>query len=204
MDLELLNQTYKTKTSEEIINWVLQQQLPTISSTSFGPNSAVLLHLISGTGVPVIWVDSGYNLRDTYVVAEKIMEQLDLNMHIEVPTITAERMNAVYGAPPTLAEAERHQQFTNIVKLDPFRKAIAKFNPKIWISGLRKTDNEHRSNLDIFSIDKNGILKVAPFFYWDDQQVSDYMQQHNLPSCRHYFDPTKLDSGRECGLHTNL
>ena len=28
------------------------------------------------------------------------------------------------------------------------------------------------------------------------------MEQHQLPTCRHYFDPTKVHDGRECGLHT--
>ena len=41
--------------------------------------------------VPVVWVDTGYNTRDTYVVAEKIMQSMDLNMHIFSPLNTSAR-----------------------------------------------------------------------------------------------------------------
>jgi len=75
--------------------------------------------------------------------------------------------------------------------------------PKVWISGIRQSDTDFRRGLDILSYDNRGILKVAPIFYWSDEQLETYMQEHEVPSCRHYFDPTKVESGRECGLHTS-
>ena len=41
-----------------------------------------MLHLVSSADptVPVVWVDTGYNLRDTYLVAERLMRELELNM----------------------------------------------------------------------------------------------------------------------------
>ena len=29
-----------------------------------------------------------------------------------------------------------------------------------------------------------------------------YMAEYKLPNCKHYFDPTKVRSNQECGLHT--
>ena len=72
----------------------------------------------------------------------------------------------------------------------------------IWLTGIRREETEHRKSLDIVSIDNRGILKVAPIFYWSEDDVEAYMEQHQLPTCRHYFDPTKVHDGRECGLHT--
>ena len=37
-----------------------------------------------------------------------------------------------------------------------------------------------------------------------EQHLKDYVERRSLPSCRHYFDPTKVDDNRECGLHTGL
>ena len=34
--------------------------------------------------------------------------------------------------------------------------------------------------------------------------VEDYMERFELPTCKHYFDPTKVQDGRECGLHTSI
>ncbi|WP_269473302.1 phosphoadenosine phosphosulfate reductase domain-containing protein [Kineobactrum salinum] len=79
---------------------------------------------------------------------------------------------------------------------------MAEFRPEVWLTGIRREETEHRKSLDIVSRDDRGIIKVAPLFYWSEQDVERYMEQHQLPSCRHYFDPTKVLDGRECGLHT--
>ncbi len=199
-----LNQKLQSLSPEAIIRWAVETGEPMIASTSFGPNSAAMLHLISQVApdLPIIWVDSGYNMRDTYVVAEEIMERLRLNMKIYTPTVTSERLNVLMGGIPTLDEPEKHAEFTRIVKLDPFEKALASLAPKLWISGIRQGDTDFRRNLDVLSVDGRDIVKVAPIFRWTDEDLATYLTKHDLPSCRHYFDPTKVESGRECGLHT--
>ncbi len=91
----------------------------------------------------------------------------------------------------------------DFIKLEPFQRALDEWQPEIWITGIRKEETEHRQSLDIVSWDARGILKVAPLFYWSDDQVEAYMEAHELISCRHYFDPTKVHDGRECGMHTS-
>lgn len=204
LDLEKINAELRDKSSDDIVRWALSLGEPTIVTTSFGPNSGALLHVLSSVdkSVPVVWADSGYNMRDTYVVAQQLIESLELDARVYAPSITSERLNVLLGGIPTLDEPERHKEFTRIVKLEPFQRAIAELKPSVWISGIRRGDTEFRKSLDIVSYDKNGILKVAPIFYWSDEQIDEYMQEHELPTCRHYFDPTKVESGRECGLHT--
>lgn len=205
LDLEKNNAELRGKEPAEIIRWALDLGEPTIMTTSFGPNSGALLHMLASVdaAVPVVWADSGYNMRDTYVVAEQLIERLNLDARVYVPAVTPERLNVLLGGIPTLDEPEKHTEFTSIVKLEPFQRAIAELNPKVWISGIRRDDTDFRKSLDVLSYDNNGILKVAPIFYWSDEQIDHYMEQHELPSCRHYFDPTKVESGRECGLHTS-
>ena len=141
-------------------------------------------------------------LRDTYVVAERLIRDLDVNIHVFSPQMTSERRNAIMGGIPTVDEEERHREFTRQVKLEPFGRALEAFQPEIWLTGIRQEETEHRRNLDIVSLDDRGIIKVAPLFYWSEDDVEDYMELHQLPTCRHYFDPTKVHDGRECGLHT--
>ncbi len=203
-DLDNLNARFADASAGDILRWVSERPEPTIATTSFGPRSAVILHLISEhlPGLPVVWVDSGYNMRDTYVVAEQLIRRLDLDMRVYVPGVTTERLNVMMGGIPTLDEPDKHAEFTRLVKLEPFERALGELEPSIWISGIRKDDTDFRRGLDHFSIDARGILKVAPVFNWSDEQLDDYLALHKLPSCRHYFDPTKVESGRECGLHT--
>ena len=111
-------------------------------------------------------------------------------------------LNAIMGGIPTVDEVERHQDFTQQVKLEPFNRALAEFNPEIWLTGIRREETELSKSLDIVSLDGRGITKVAPLFYWSEDDVEEYMARHNLPTCKHYFDPTKVHDGRECGLHT--
>lgn len=204
LDLDKLNETLRDASAGDIVSWALGLDQRTIATTSMGRNAAAMLHLVSQVDaqVPTIWVDTGYNLRDTYVVAERLIRSLNVNIHVYVPEMTSERRNALTGGIPTIEEEERHQEFTRQVKLEPFDRALSDFQPKIWLTGIRREETEHRKTLDIVSRDARGIIKVAPMFYWSDEDVEAYMERFDLPTCKHYFDPTKVHDGRECGLHT--
>ena len=204
LDLDSVNARLRDASPQDVVRWALDLQRPTIATTSMGRNAAAMLHLVSeiDSKLPTIWVDTGYNLRDTYIVAERLIRDLQLNIHVYAPQMTSERRNAIMGGIPTVDEEERHREFTRQVKLEPFDRALADFGPEVWLTGIRREETEHRKTLDIVSLDARGIIKVAPLFYWTEEQVEDYMEQQQLPSCRHYFDPTKVQDGRECGLHT--
>ena len=204
LDLESVNASLRDASPQDIVRWALDLGGKTIATTSMGRNAAVMLHLVSQVDktVPTVWVDTGYNLRDTYVVAERLIRDLELNIHVYSPEMTSERRNAIIGGIPTIDEEGRHADFTRQVKLEPFDRALADFAPEIWLTGIRREETEHRKTLDIVSIDNRGIIKVAPVFYWSEDDMDDYMAQHKLLTCRHYFDPTKVQDGRECGLHT--
>ena len=204
LDLDSINDSLRDASAAGIVTWALSLQHRTIATTSMGRNAAVMLHLVSeiDKSVPTIWVDTGYNLRDTYVVAERLIRDLDLNIHVFSPEMTSERRNAIMGGIPTVDEEERHQEFTRQVKLEPFARALEQFQPEIWLTGIRREETELRKSLDVVSVDGRGIVKVAPLFHWSEDDVEDYMARYSLPTCKHYFDPTKVHDGRECGLHT--
>ena len=204
LDLDSVNASLRDASAIEVVQWALGLGRKTIATTSMGRNAAVMLHLVSQVdkSLPTIWVDTGYNLRDTYVVAERLIRDLQVNIEVYSPQMTSERRNAIMGGIPTVDEEERHQDFTRQVKLEPFARALDDYQPEIWLTGIRREETEHRKGLDIVSMDNRGIIKVAPIFYWSEDQVEDYMEQFELPSCKHYFDPTKVHDGRECGLHT--
>jgi phosphoadenosine phosphosulfate reductase len=204
LDLDRINDRLRDASASEIMAWALGLGRKTIATTSMGRNAAVMLHLASqiDKSLPTVWVDTGYNLRDTYVVAERLIRDLQLNIHVYSPQMTSERRNAIMGGIPSVDEEERHQEFTRQVKLEPFARALDDFQPEIWLTGIRREETELRKSLDIVSVDGRGIVKVAPIFYWSEDDVEEYMARYELPTCKHYFDPTKVHEGRECGLHT--
>lgn len=206
-ELAAINRELAERSPEDIVRWALGTGLRPFLSTSFGPQAAVMLDVVSSVepSVPVVWIDTGYNLRDTYEVAEKLMQRLPLNMQIYTPRMSAERWNALYGGIPQLDEPELHEQFTRNIKIEPFERALAELRPQLWFTGIRQAETSFRQSLDIVTWDdRRGMLRVAPIFRWSEKDVKDYVERRSLPSCRHYFDPTKVDDNRECGLHTGL
>jgi phosphoadenosine phosphosulfate reductase len=205
LDLNKINAELQNRSPEDIVRWALQRSDRVITTTSFSPNSAAMLHLVTQVkpNMPVIWIDSGYNVPDAYRVAEQLIEKLKLNINVYTPEMTAERRNALMGGIPHPAEnPELHAEFTRQVKLEPFQRALDEFKPEIWLTGIRREETEFRKTLDVVSWDNRGLLRVAPLFHWSAADVQRYMEQYQLPSCKHYFDPTKVADNAECGLHT--
>ncbi|MGH8505955.1 MAG: phosphoadenosine phosphosulfate reductase family protein, partial [Stenotrophobium sp.] len=51
-------------------------------------------------------------------------------------------------------------------------------------------------------VNADGLIKVAPVLHWTSKEMNDYCKKHGLPNNFDYFDPTKVEANRECGLHT--
>jgi phosphoadenosine phosphosulfate reductase len=197
------NRELAGKSPAEIIHWTVDQHKNAIVTTSFGPYSAVMLHAATRikADIPVVWVDSGYNTWETYVYAEKLIKDLQLNIHVFIPEMTAAHRDAVMKGIPH-ADSELHAEFTRQVKLEPFQRVLDTFKPDFWLTAIRKDETEFRKTLDIISNGPNGILKVAPFLNWTEVDMEGYLYEHQLPQVENYFDPTKAADDRECGLHT--
>ena len=101
---------------------------------------------------------------------------------------------------PTL-EDDNFQQFSEVVKLEPFRRALKEHQPELWFTNIRVRQTELRNKKDILSLSKDGILKVSPFYYWTDQELDHYIKSNKLTKNSDYFDPVKALQNRECGIH---
>ena len=204
-DLAAINAELAEKSPEEIILWAGSLGKRTMMTTTFGDHSAVILHLVKSiiADVKTLWVDTGYNSSATYRFADKLMKELDLKVDVYTPEMTSARRNVLMKGIPEVDEP-LHEEFTRQVKLEPFARAINEAQPEIWITGLRREQTEHRKNMDIVTRSKEGYLKVAPILDWTEADMNQYLQDHNLPNEPDYFDPTKGQEGRECGLHTKF
>jgi phosphoadenosine phosphosulfate reductase len=189
----------------QIVQWAVDQAGGrAVVSTNFRPYEAVILHLCTRVrpDMPVLWVDHGYNRPATYQHAERLREQLGLNLKAYLPKMTAAHRDAVFGPVPTPEQETELKQFSAVMKLEPFQRGMRELAPSVWITALRKVQNPNRAGLDIVSADGNfGALKVSPLFYWSDDDLETYLREHHLPNEWDYFDPAKADEKRECGLH---
>ena len=201
IDLEYWNNELKDKTPEEVIAWALPLTENRVVTTSFGIYSAVLLNTFHNNDkdIRVIWCDTGYNTPDTYNHSKYLTERLELNVHKYSPLQTSAYTDATLGIPEVTDP--KHAVFTEIVKLEPFRRAFKELDPEMWFTNIRVRQTEYRKSKDILSVSKEGILKVSPFYYWSDEDLNDYLVANNLPKNNSYFDPTKVLNNRECGIH---
>lgn len=187
---------------KQIVEWAAGLDGRTIVTTNFGPNEAVILHLASQVqpDMPVVWIDSGYATRKTYLFAEKLINDLSLNIHVFNPLMSAARRDALMGIPDV--DDPQHEEFTRQVKLEPFGRAMQEMAPDVWLTAVRRDQTEFRKNMEIVSQDKpGGVIKVAPVLEWTEADMQAYLDKHDLPNETSYYDPTKVLGNRECGLH---
>ena len=201
------NAELRSKSPLEIIRWAMSQANGrAIVSTNYRPYEAVILHLVTQVqpDIPVLWVDHGYNRPATYKHAEQDKKMLKLNIKVYIPKLTAAHYDAAFGGmpEPTPENEERIKAFSTAMKLEPFQRGMKELAPTVWITALRKSQNQNRAGMDIVAYDETyKTLKVLPVLNLIDADMEKYLTEHKLPNEWNYFDPAKADEKRECGLH---
>ncbi len=205
MDFDKINAELGEAEPIEIIEWGVAHGPRPIATTTFGPHAAAMLQLVTQVkaDIPIIWVDSGYNTPETYRFAEQLIDRLKLNLHVYTPRVTAARREAALGGIPDIDSLE-HADFTDEVKLEPFNRAMREHQPTVWFTGVRSEETEFRQSMDVVGPGPNDVIKVAPILRWTEKDLHAFLDRHDLPTVDEYFDPTKVSSDRECGLHTRL
>lgn len=202
-DLDTLNHQFADD-STGLIAWALQQPGNALVTTNFGAFSPVLLHMVTriAPNIPVLWVDHGYATPANYQFADEVTRLLNLNLKIYHPQRSRAHREAVEGASPGLDQPEQLAAFTQEVKLEPFARATRELAPQRWLTAVRADQTAERATMKPLSVGKDGVLKIAPLLKWNSKTLHEYLKQHGLPNNFDYYDPTKLETHRECGLHT--
>lgn len=187
---------------QALTRWALGLDQRAICTTNFRPFEAVILHMVTQVqpDIPIVWMDSGYNTEATYRFADDIAKRLSLNLSVYHPQRSRAHREALEGPTPTIDDP-RHAAFTEEVKLEPFQRALRETAPEVWLTALRGEDTAQRAQMQPISINTNGLIKVAPVLHWTAKDMYQYLLRHDLPNNFDYFDPTKVEDKRECGLH---
>jgi phosphoadenosine phosphosulfate reductase len=144
--------------------------------SSFGAESAVLLHLVAqvDTSVPVVFVNTQKMFGETLAYRDTLAEALGFT-----------DLRVVRPDPYVLAQKDRTglrwsydpDGCCEIRKVEPLRRALAPFDA--WISG-RKGFQLGRAALPRFEIDE-GRLKINPLADWHKPRLDAYFAAHELP-----------------------
>tara|TARA_A100001037_G_C15028029_1_gene579532 strand:+ start:182 stop:922 length:741 start_codon:yes stop_codon:yes gene_type:complete len=152
-----------------------------IMSSSFGLQSAVLLHLANKVvpGIPVVFVDTGYLFKETYNYAERLEKDLDLNLKIYTSAITPARHEALRGQ-LWKQGGEGPEEYGLVRKVEPMNRAIKELGAKLWLTGLRRQQSSTRTHLTVVER-QNKMLKLHPIVDWDDEDVHMHLYANDLP-----------------------
>ena len=168
--------------AEKRVEWALDT-LPGrhIVSSSFGAQSAVMLHLLSQqrSDIPVVVIDTGYLFPETYRFIDELTAKLDLNLHVFRAGRSAAWQEARYG--------RRWEQgvdglnaYNRDNKVAPMERALNELEVGTWFAGLRRSQSSGRARTPI--VDASGERwKIHPIADWSDRDVYVYLKKHNLP-----------------------
>ena len=216
----------ETASAEERIHSAYEEFGPRlILTTSFGIQSAVMLHLVTSIvpDIPVVFIDTGYLFPETYRFAKELTTRLQLNLKKYRAEMSAAEQEALYGK---LWEhgARGLSTYNFMNKVEPMDRAIRELGATAWLAGLRREQASTRQQLSAVQT-QNQITKIHPIIDWSNRDVHRYLTEHDLPyhplreagyvSMGDWHSTSKLEIGmteeqtrfngakRECGLHEN-
>lgn len=225
MDLVEANRLLDSATAQEIIRWAFERFAGgLVMTSSFGAQAAVMLHLATRVvpDIPVIFIDTGYLYKETYLFARDLTDRLKLNLKVYQSPMSAAHMEAVHGKLWEEDSKDALDLYDKLRKVEPMRRALKELNVTAWLAGLRRGQTDHRQSLRVVER-QGGVFKIHPILKWSGKEVHEYLKTHNLPyhplrdlgyasigdwhSTRPVADGEHERAGRfkglkqECGLH---
>jgi phosphoadenosine phosphosulfate reductase len=182
LPLSEISDNLEKVTAEERVRWALERFRPGIMlSTSFGVQSAVLLHMVTQQWpeIPVVMVDTRYLFPETYRFADQLTERLKLNLKVYRAEVSAAWLEARHGKmwEHGLDGIEKYNQ---INKVEPMQRAIRELGVRGWITGLRRQQAKSRKDVAVLQL-QNNVVKVQPIIDWTDKMIYDYLKKYGLP-----------------------
>jgi phosphoadenosine phosphosulfate reductase len=196
LDLTILNQNLTSVSALEIIAWAHQEfDRHLVMSTSFGIQAAVMLHLVTQIvpNIPIIWIDTGYLPKETYLFAEELTHRLNLNLKVYQSDLSPARMEAIYGKLWQNKDVDSLNQYDRIRKVEPMQRALKELEAKAWLAGLRQNQTQFRQQLNY--VNKQGDqYKILPILTWNSRDIYQYLTKYDLPY-HPYFDQGYVSVG---------
>ncbi len=184
LDLPEINALLDARTPPQIVEWAAAQfgdEL--VMSSSFGAESAVLLHLASliNPRIKVIMVDTGYLFPETWHFMEQLRRRLDLNVWVyRTKNDPIKYLHDASEPDPTWRQDVESCCAVN--KNEPFDRALRELAPSAWLRGIRRDQAQTRQSRQIVEWSKrNNCYAISPLLPWSNRELGLYMKQNNLP-----------------------
>jgi phosphoadenosine phosphosulfate reductase len=145
--------------------------------SSFGADSAVLLHMIAGVDkrTPIVFVDTGQHFPETLRYRDELCARLGLeNVIVADPDpallATEDPENFLFASDP--------DRCCEIRKVQPLAKALEGY--EAWITGRKGFQSATRARVPLFEAEGDRV-KVNPLVGWSATDLLNYIREAGLP-----------------------
>ena len=177
-----LNRMFRGSETEDWLRAVLEGSLAgdVAMVSSFGAESAALLHLVSriDPSVPVLFLDTGKHFPETLAYRDELAERFGLNLVNLYPDLEELQARDETG----LRWSYDPDGCCDLRKVRPLERALARYDASF--TGRKAFQSATRANLPRFEIDTSdaqGRLKINPLIDWDADRIAAYFEEHDLP-----------------------
>lgn len=182
-DAEALNARFADTPTKDMLAAVLAEGLAgrIAAVSSFGAESAVLLHLIASIdpSVPVLFLDTGKHFPETLAYRDEIVARLGLTNLIN---LTPDAEVLAKKDESGLRWSYDPDGCCEIRKVLPLARALDQFDASF--TGRKGFQSATRAGLPRFELDQTdlaGRLKVNPLVDWSSDQIQSYFAATGLP-----------------------
>jgi phosphoadenosine phosphosulfate reductase len=156
---------------------------PAAFSTSFGAEDMVVLDLIRRHVLPIriFTLDTGRLPEETYRLLHKVEQRYGHCVETWFPDAPAvQRLVARDGINGFYDSVDRRKACCTVRKLEPLARALA--GCAAWVTGLRAEQSVTRKALAVREWDdERALTKFNPLADWSEDDVWDYLREHNVP-----------------------
>jgi len=184
MKLKELSDKLAGKTIEERLEKIASLfPEKTIFTTSFGIEDQVITQKIFTNNLPikVVTLDTGRLFPETYEVFSQTIIRYNKNINVYFPDYHAvENMVSQKGPLSFYKSLENRKECCTIRKVVPLNRALA--GMECWISGIRSSQSDNRSNMSDLEYDEDkNLFKFHPLFDWSFEDVEKYIKENYIP-----------------------
>jgi phosphoadenosine phosphosulfate reductase len=194
-DLDDLDAELENRHALDIIDWAVGEFGDDLAvSSSFGADSAVMLHLATRIkpDIKVIAVDTGFLFEETRAFQADLGRRMDLNLLIYRPAMPREAFVEMHGK----MWQSSPDACCGMNKREPFDRAKRELGIRCWLTGVRREQSNTRKETRIVSRDHMGLMKLCPIAAWTTKDVHYYLLENGLP-----YHPLRAQGYLSIGCH---
>lgn len=153
--------------------------------SSFGADSAVLLHMVSriDRDAPVLFLETGMLFAETLAYQQELSAALGLR---DVRLIRPDAGEAAAEDPDGALNARFADRCCDLRKTRPLETALSGAGGPLsgfdgWITGRKRAQSTARAEMPLVEADAAGRIKLNPLAGWRASDLAAYARAHDLP-----------------------